>query len=153
MNGQDIFVTEFDEQSRILHVAYRRRVHPVKEEHLDKAFADFRELLDVYAQSGRIYLIIDMTNLIIEPEMKAPYVAHARALAEKYIMPRGIARYGYQITRITVRAGYQQYMDESPNIFNSREEAFKYIYSLIEKNESLPQEPPVRALSEDFADR
>lgn len=151
MNGHDMYITEFDEQRRILHVAYRRRVHPTTEEHLEKVFANFRRLMDDYTQAGRIYLIIDMSNLIIEPDLKAFYIGHARSVIEKYIMPRGVARYGFQITRITVRAGYQQYMDEPPNVFNSREEAYQYIYSLIKKNKNMPQDPPVTELTGDFA--
>ena len=151
MNEHDIYKIEFDEERRILHVAYRRRIHPATEKQLDKVFAYFHGLLDQYTKTGRIYLIIDMTNLIIEPELKAFYMAHAREVIDKYIMPQGVARYGFQITRITVRSGYQQYSYESPNIFNSREEAYQYIYSLIEKNEEMSGNPPVTAMTEDSA--
>ena len=139
MFNPDCIVTEFDEQNRILHTAYSRRVHPATEEHLDIIFSAYKNKLALFAASERIYLIVDMSNLIIEPELKAGYAAQAKDIIEKYVKPHGVARYGFQITRITVRAGYDRYMHDNPNIFNSREEAYRYIYSLIEKEAALPQ--------------
>jgi hypothetical protein len=134
MFKSDYLLIDFDEKHRILHIAYRRTIHPTSEKNLDAIFSAFEEVLAEYTKSGRIYLIIDMTNIIIEPELKAAYIARARAIMDKYIFPGGIARYGFQITRITVRAGFDQYTHDNPNIFNSKEEAYEYIYSLIEKN-------------------
>jgi FMN-dependent NADH-azoreductase len=137
----DCFITEFDSQRRILHVAYRNRIHPTSKEHLDIIFEAFSDMLEEFTALGKIYLIIDMTNFIVEPDLKSFYIANARKLLETYVIPHGIARYGFQITRITVRAGYHQYMNDNPNIFNSRDEAFEYINSVIKKNQEVPQTP------------
>jgi hypothetical protein len=130
----DFFETEFDEVHRILHLAYKRTVHPTTPAHLEMKFNALRKVLDQYISSGRIYLIIDMSNLILEPDLKMKYVELARGIRDTYIMPGGIARYGFQITRITVRQGYNTYLGESPNIFNSRGEAYAYIHSLINRH-------------------
>jgi hypothetical protein len=139
MFNSDYIITEFDEQNRILHTAYSCRVHPTSETHLNIIFSAYKEKVAQFAESGRVYLIIDMSNLIIEPDLKAAYAAQAKDIIEKYIMPHGVARYGFQITRITVRAGYDRYMHDAPNIFNSKEEAYDYIYSLIKKEAASPQ--------------
>jgi hypothetical protein len=131
----DQVVVDFDEEHRILHAAYVTAVHPTTPEHLEVIFTAFKNLLEKYAGTDRIYLIVDMTNFIVEPELKAAYAYHAREIYEKYIYPRGVARYGYQITRITVRSSHGEYLNESPNIFNSREEAENYIHSLIRQNQ------------------
>lgn len=130
----DFFDIEFDEAHRILHLAYRRTIHPTTTAHLEMKFDALRKVLDHYISSGRIYLIINMTNFILEPDLKAKYAELARGIRDKYIMPGGIARYGFQITRITVRQGYNTYLGESPNIFNSRGEAYTYIHALIDRN-------------------
>ncbi len=130
----DFFETEFDEARRILHFAYKRTIHPTTPEHLEMKFLALRNLLDQYISSGRIYLIIDMANFILEPELKTKYAELVRGIRDTYIMPSGIARYGFQITRITVRQGYNIYLGESPNIFNSRGEAYAYINSLIDRH-------------------
>jgi hypothetical protein len=132
--GPDYLVTEFDEKRRILHISYRRKIHPVTDAHVEMKFRALRRILDRLTRSGRVYLIIDMSNFILEPELKAFYGEQARRIRDLYIMPNGIARYGFQITRITVRRGYAEYLGEDPNIFNSREEAFAYIYALIEEH-------------------
>lgn len=131
---------EFDPVTRILHVSYTRRIRPGNVEQLNAHFANFEVMVEKYARDGRIYLIIDMSNLIFEPEFQAEYAAHARKISEVYCLPNGIARYGYQITRITVRSSYDKYIGGNPNIFNSREEAFVYIRAQIEKAKvaSLP---------------
>ena len=148
----DNLITEFDSRLRILHVAYRRRIHPTTKAHLDIVFDTFEKMLDPYFESGRLYLIIDMTNFIVEPNLKLEYVARARDLIEKYIYPDGIARYGFQITRITIRACYDQYMAANPNIFNSREEAYRYIYSLIEMRGDRPQAATAATPTANFSD-
>lgn len=130
----DYFVTEFDEARRILHLAYKQTVHPTTPVHLEMKFTALRTVLDQCISTGRIYLIINMTNFILEPELKAKYAELVRGIRDTYIMPNGIARYGFQITRITVRQGYNTYLGENPNIFNSRGEAYAYIYSLISRH-------------------
>jgi hypothetical protein len=132
--GPDVFETDFDERRRVLHVAYKRKTHPTTRAHLEMKFGALRALLDRYIPSGRVYLIIDMSNLILEPELKTAYAELARGIRDTYIMPNGIARYGFQITRITVRQSYNMYLGENPNIFNSREEAYAYIHALIDRH-------------------
>jgi len=130
----DYLVADFDEEKRILHLSCRNKTHPTTKEHLRIKFDAFRELLAKYTATGRIYLIIDMSNFILEPELIKLYAREAKRIRDIYIMPNGIARYGFQITRITVRQSYTQYLGEDPNIFNSRQEAYSYIYSLIEEH-------------------
>lgn len=127
---------DFDERYRILHVASRVIIHPTSPEHLGIVFAAFKKMLDKYTATGRIYLIIDMSNIVIEPELRAAYSDYARDIYQKYVYPQGVARYGYQITRITVRSGHGTYLQENPNIFNSRDEAESYIHSMIERHQS-----------------
>ena len=132
-------IAEFDEADRIVHLSSGKPRRMTTGEHLEQAFAYLRSILDRYIDKGRVYLIIDMSNIIIEPDLKSMYATRAHAISEKYIMPHGIARYGYQITRVTVRTGYTDHLREEPNIFNSREEAYAYIRGLIAgyKNQTL----------------
>lgn len=149
----DHLIADFDEQRRILHVAYKKRIHPTTREHLDILFASFRSLLDKYIDSGRFYLIIDLTNFIVEPDLKSIFATLAREMCEKYIVPQGIARYGYQITRITIRAAYHEQMNENPNIFNSRDEAYCYIYTLIDRNRQAELALTSSTMSGNFENR
>jgi hypothetical protein len=132
-------IVEFDEADRIVHLSVRKPRRMTTGEHLEQSFANLRSILDEYIAEGRVYLIIDMSNIIIEPDLKSMYATQAHAISEKYIMPHGIARYGYQITRVTVRTGYTDHLQEEPNIFNSREEAYAYIRGLIAgcKNQTI----------------
>jgi hypothetical protein len=138
MAEASMLALEFDELRRILHVSAREIVHIRTQAQVRTHFSSVMAMLDGYTQSGRVYLIIDMSNVIIDPELTGIYARYAREVGDKYIFPNGIARYGYQITRVTVRRGYEEYLAESPNLFNSRDEADTYISGLIEKQSAIP---------------
>ncbi len=138
MFGPDHLNLTFDDSRRILHLGYKEPFHIATEIDLKATMTAFDSLLCQLSVEGRIYLIIDMSNLIIEPELSEAYAHYVRHITETHVMPGGIARHGYQITRITVRRGYAEYLDDSPNIFGSREEAYEYIYSLIARQQGVP---------------
>jgi len=146
MYGPDYFDLTFDDNRRILHLGYKERYHIATEIDLKTTMTAFDSMLHQLSAQGRIYLIVDMSNLIIEPELSEAYARFVQHITETHVMPGGIARYGYQITRVTVRLGYAEYLDDSPNIFGSREEAYDYIYSLIARQQGvMPPVAPVTA--------
>ena len=138
MSGSDSFIMTFDDSRRILHLGIGQRIQISTAAQLESAITALDTVLRRISAEGRIYLIIDMSNLIIEPELSEAYANHARRITETHVLPGGIARYGYQITRVTVRRGYAEYLDDNPNIFSSREEAYDYIYSLIAHQQDGP---------------
>jgi hypothetical protein len=131
MFDQSSFIADFDDQNRILHLSHTKKIHLRTKTALDSFFEQFTQLLDKYIDSGRVYLIINMSNLVIEQDLAPIYARHAKKIARTYIYLNGIARYGYVITRVMVKRGYSEYLNENPNIFNSREEAEEYITDLI----------------------
>lgn len=123
----DDFKLDFDEKSRILHLGYVTQVHIKTKAQLDLNFKIVTSILDRYIETGKFYMIIDMANFILEPDLSSIYARFAKGIGEKYIMPGGIARYGHQITRVTVRRGYKDHINEDPNHFGSYQEAAEYI--------------------------
>lgn len=128
----DIFAVDFDKEKSIIHIAYKQKVVIETKAQLEAKFSRFQKLLDRYSDGGHLYVIINVSNLIIEPGLSEAYARLANEICEKSIYPNGIARYGYQITRLTVRKGYADHLKGNPNIFASREEAYDYILGLIE---------------------
>lgn len=118
-----------------MYIASAIRIHLKTKKQIDNYFALNVKIMDQYIVDGRFYLIVDMSNLIIEPELTDIYAKHAGAICEKYIFPDGVARYGFEITRVTVRRGHEEYLNKDPNIFNSRQDAYVYINSLIEQKQ------------------
>lgn len=82
-------------------------------------------------------MVTNLGKLSFEPSLSKLYAAKSRHLLDKYIYPNGIARYGFEISRITVRHGFRDFLHLEPNIFTTRQEAFAYIYGLIRQNEKL----------------
>jgi hypothetical protein len=134
MNLIDKYTVEFDPALRIVHLGASELMQFDAPEKLEPWFAALAKILDRFIADGRVYLIIDMGNILFDPSLADVYARHVRAILEKYIYPGGIARYGFQITRVTVRRGYSDHLKETPHIFNTRAEAEAYIKALIEKN-------------------
>ncbi len=148
MEITDAFEFEFDVDNRILHLAYRWVVYIKTEEQLRFLMRRFSEYLRLNFGSERIYIVIDMSRLIIEPELSRIYGQLAGEIGDAFAYPNGIARYGHQITRITVRRGYMDYRNDDPNLFGTRAEAEDYILSLIARRRAEQPEIPVAVTPE-----
>jgi hypothetical protein len=138
MDMIDKYTVEFDPANRIVHLGACERMEFNSAEMLNHWFSAFAHILNRFIDGGRVYLIIDMGNILFDTSLSDVYAGHVKAIQEKYVQPGGIARYGFQITRVTVRRGYSDHLRESPNIFNTRNEAEEYIRVLIDKDRSGP---------------
>jgi hypothetical protein len=140
MNWIDLLEIDFDADNKIVHLSFRQRIDLMTSDQVDQFYGMLLGLLDRKKDRGRIYLIIDMSNLLIDPALADTYARNVKKISDQYIFPGGIARYGFKITRVTVRRGYTDHLKENPNIFQSRLEAEEYIKSLIAKTNQIASE-------------
>ncbi len=133
---KDVLCCEFDALDRIVYLSYKEMVAVATQDQLDDLMTAFRDFLEQYRAEGSVYIIIDMSHLTIDPALSDAYVRWAGAIADTYAYPGGIARYGHQITRVTVRRGYRDHRADSPNLFGTRQEAYAYIQSLKNEGEA-----------------
>jgi hypothetical protein len=132
-------VGEFDPATRIVHLTARKKaIAKTLDEGLLLKKA-VRNIMDKYLSSSRGYLVTDYGRIIIDPALMNHYAHEMKYLIDTYLYPRGIARYGMDISRITATLSHQSYIGGSPNLFNTREEAFDYIHKLIEERKT-PEE-------------
>ncbi|MFQ5498956.1 MAG: hypothetical protein ACE5FH_04730, partial [Candidatus Zixiibacteriota bacterium] len=82
-----------------LHLISIDQLHPFKR--------DNHTLLQRFCNNDRIYLVVDIGHIIVEPSLLQEYQQMAKELFSQYIYPDGVARYGFEITRITVTMAYQ----------------------------------------------
>ena len=136
MLDRNDLIAEFDEDKRILHLTGHNQIRITTSEEIKKAFGVAEELLIKYTSEERCYLIIDLGKIIISPNLISEYVELSRPFLEKYLYPKGVARYGYQVTRLTVRLSHEKFPEIEPNMFASKVEASEYIHTLIEKNKA-----------------
>ena len=155
MNLIDKYTVEFDPANRIVHLGASELMEFNSPEKLDPWFSALAKILDRFIADGRVYLIIDMGNVLFDTSLADVYAKHVSSIMGKYIHPGGIARHGFQMTRVTVRRGYGDHLKENPNIFNTRAEAEEYIKALIEKDRSGPIKTNIAASAtgDDFSDR
>lgn len=127
---------EFDEDSRILYLRGTQFVGITTEQRLTAVMEAIRAEMQRHSESGRMYMIIDVTNLVIPPELSQSYGRLAADIYTAYAFPDGIARFGHQITRLAVRRGYMDFMDDDPHIYGTRAEAEAYIRFLIARRQA-----------------
>ncbi len=124
---------DFDPQTRIVHLSTHRPVVLASSEQIE---LQRKVLEDVVCRYGPepIYLIIELPRFIIEPSLAFVYANRLATLAHEHVPPEGIARYGLNLTRVTVKMAHSNNLKHDPNLFATRSEAEAYIRSLIAKN-------------------
>ena len=127
-------VGEFDEQRLIVHLTAKNPVHATTVEQGYTLSRAVKTIMSRFLGDRRGYMIIDYGKIIIEPDKIDEYAAEVKDIMDTYLQPGGWARYGFEITRVTARLGHAAYIGGSPNLFNTKEEAFRYIYELREEH-------------------
>ena len=128
-------IGEFDKKNRIVHLTAKRPIHVTTLEQGKALSKAVNEILAGHLGGERGYLVTDYSKIIIEPEKIEEYASAMRYIFDTFLYPEGFARYGFEITRVTARLSHTMHLGGSPNIFNTKEEAFQYIYSLIEQRQ------------------
>jgi hypothetical protein len=126
---------EFDPDTRIMHVSAHRAVVLASTEQIDRQRDIMEQVIREYGPEP-IYLIIDLPRFIIEPSLAPIYLSRMVTVLQQYVHPGGIARYGLNMTRVTVRMAYSSDLKQNPNLFATRSEAEAYIRTLIAKRRS-----------------
>ncbi len=134
-NPRDI-IGEFDSENRIVHLTARKKAiaRTLDEGLLVKKAV--RDIMEKYLSSSRGYLVTDYGRIIIDPALMIHYAHEMKYLIDTYLYPGGVARYGMDITRITATLSHKSYIGDNANLFNTREEAYDYIYKLIEEKKA-----------------
>lgn len=129
-------VLKFNPEKMILHLTAREELLVSTPEELQSLCERVRDHLDRHAGGQPCYMIVDISRIVIQPELVPMYAEHMKQLHAGYVYPDGVARYGYAITRVTARAGYERMHGGDPNLFRTYEEACEYIDGLIAVNRS-----------------
>ncbi len=137
MGQNNNMIIEFDPETRILHLSARERIDIREECELNGLCSQVNDLIENLVDSDRIYLIVDLGKLIIDPGLAHQYGVKISKIFEKYIYPNGLVRYGMQITRITIKVGQAESMKSIPLPFKTKDEAFNYIRNLIKQKEKV----------------
>ncbi len=130
MIDSDNLIIDFDGAKRILHLSAKTPVPVRTESELDLMCGTVYNILDKLCESDRVYMIVDIGKIIIDPKLAEKYAAKIQTLKEKFIYRGGMARYGMNMTRVTIMIGYKMHLLDEQNIFLSYDAARRYIDSL-----------------------
>jgi len=132
-------IGEFDDEKRILHLSAKEVIHVDTKDQLEELCSAVFGKLEKHISTDRCYMIVDLSKFIIEPELADYYAEKIQTIAQNCLYPNGLARHGYQITRMTVRLGYKENIAGDPNLFDSKRSAYDFIDHLIEQKLSDKQ--------------
>lgn len=140
MQIEDV-VFEFDRPNRILHVTAKCKVAITTGLELAAMCERVQKSLREVCGDEPGYMIVDISMIAIDPSLVHLYAQHVGGLIGTCIHHDGIARYGYEITRLTARQGHRELQDQDPHLFGTKAEAFDYIHTLIEtRSKEIPSD-------------
>ena len=134
-------VAEFDEKNLIVHITGINSLNCQTREQGIILGNKIEESIVSRLADRRGYLITDLSKIVIDPKLVTPYCEYINKFKKLYLQPGGIARYGFEITRITAKMGHKGSIAGPVNLFNTKEEAFEFIYCQIEQNGGVPVRP------------
>lgn len=128
----DDIITEFDDKRRIFHLSSKKPLNIKTSAELSDLCNLVRASLSEHTADERCYMIVDVSKIIIDPILVTEYMQKVKVLCDHYLYPEGLARYGYQITRVTATIVHQRYLQNDPHLFRNKAEAINYVEGLIE---------------------
>lgn len=124
---------EYDPGTRIAELSAKKVLEINTADKLETLCNETGKLLFEATKGERCYMAVDISKIAIEPGLSLEYSKKIKFLRENFLYPDGLVRYGFEITRITIKlAGLKS--GELPILFNKREEAIIYLQELSEKH-------------------
>ena len=126
----DHIVVEYEPEAEIVHLNPSNQLLINNRNDLETLCGHVRTFMAERCTSNRCYFMANISMITIDPAYMRAYGDHIKALLQTYIYPEGIARYGYNITRVTARGGSKGIQIEDPHFFGTEWEARDYLTRL-----------------------
>jgi hypothetical protein len=129
-------IGKFDPETRIVHLTARNPIHAKTLEEGFMLGKAVKAVIERFLSDGRGYLLTDYSKIIIEPTEVEEYSRWMQEVRDAFLYPGGIARYGFEISRINAQLAHKEYLGGNPNLFDTYEAALAYLKSLIAHDQS-----------------
>ncbi len=136
---KDMLITDFDKEHRILHLSATETVDVRTEDDLGELCEAVQEAIQALGPE-RCYMIVDLSKIAIDPELAPAYGDKVEGMCEACLYPHGLARYGYRITRVTIRLSGRAIDASDETLFKTEDEARQYIHKQIRRREDAYSE-------------
>jgi len=131
MSYLDDLSLSFDPVTRIAELSALKVLSICSKKELNTLCSDTGVLLNRVVGDERCYLAVDIGKIVIDPGLADEYAQKVEELKSRFLFPGGLVRYGYEITRVTIKlVGLKT--GELPVLFNKRDDAIKYLTQLSE---------------------
>jgi hypothetical protein len=124
-------IIEYDAAANTLHLSATSRIQVTTRSQLNGLCDIVTQALQNHSEKGKCFLLVDISKIVVEPDLAEPYSEKIGKLCEKYILPDGLVRYGSGITRVTAQIGHEAFQLDTPHLFRTKAEALKYIGEML----------------------
>ena len=124
-------IVDYDPEKRILHITAEQKIIVSDEKTLNEMCNFVCSFLTENGKGERSYMIVDISKIVIDPDLAPEYSEHIKKLLDKLLYPEGLVRYGLEITRLTARLGHARNRDKEPLFFHTKDEAFAFVQGRI----------------------
>ncbi len=118
MSYIDLLKGDFKSTTRIFRLSAQKPIKVDNIPKLDTLCRDVHSLLKKTDDGQRFYMAVDISKFIIEPSLTKRYMEKIGGIMQQFLYPNGLARFGYQITRVTIQMGHT--IDNSIQTFSER---------------------------------
>ncbi len=132
--SEEISLT-FDPETRIAELSAKTVLTIDSTEKLDTLCNTICSLLTRESGGKRCYLAVDISQIVIDPGLADQYAGKIKAMKEEMLFPEGLVRYGFEITRVTIKLAEMK-EGKFPILFNKRDEALRYLEELSRNREA-----------------
>ena len=123
-------ITEFDDEYRIMHLSASEPIEVKTKLELKELCMEVGARLQKYAAGRRCFMVVNLGAIIIEPDLADSYAQKVQYLTDNFLYPGGLIRYGYQMTRVTAKIGYQTGKLKDLFLFPTKYEAYEFLKKL-----------------------
>lgn len=120
-------ILEFDKELHLFQLSAVEKIEITTEEQLNLMCNMVRSFLVENSGGQRCYMVVDISKLIIEPDLSPIYARHIEKMDEDFLYSNGLIRYGATITRVTARLGSMINHKDEPIFFRTKDEAIAYV--------------------------
>lgn len=140
MDISSLVVFNYDPETAIAELSSRETIRVETPEMLNMMCSYVNNLLDGLPGTGPYYLAVDVSKIAIDPGLTDKYQEKIIKIGEKFLYPNGLARYGYEITRVTIQLMNHKLGYQFGRLFYSRKDAMAYLECLSAECQHAPVE-------------
>ena len=127
-------MTVYNPETEIIHFSANQKIDIKTSDDLELLNSHFISKIKELAQGKRVYFMIDLNKIILEPEIAKSLTICIKEYFIDYLYPNGGCAYGQSLGRLALKMSFHQIDDQEEKLFLTKEEAIVYLRFVRDNN-------------------